>query len=188
MPTGKQDYYAAAFGGINCIWFGIDHPKVEPLELPPAILEQLSQRLILSYTGEARASATSNWSIIKKYIDNVGSAVRQMKAIKAAALAMRDVLLKGDLKTFGVLLAEDWRNHKSLADGVTTPRIERIIGEAEKAGALASKICGSGGGGCMVTLVHEGCRGQVETALRQAGAAVLDYAIDMTGVRIRKSR
>jgi D-glycero-alpha-D-manno-heptose-7-phosphate kinase len=188
MPTGKQDYYAAAFGGINCIWFGIDHPKVEPLELPAATLDQLSRQLILAYTGESRTSAVSNWNILKRYIDNAGSTAQQMKGIKAAASAMRDALLKGDLKRFGELLEEDWRNHKSLADGVTTPQIERMIAEAEKSGALASKMCGTGGGGCMITLVQEGRRAEVEMALQRSGATILNYAIDMGGVRIRKSR
>jgi D-glycero-alpha-D-manno-heptose-7-phosphate kinase len=188
IPTGKQDYYPAAFGGINCLWFGIDHARVEPLELPPELLDQLNNRLLLTYTGEPRPSAASNWNMLKRYIERTGNTVQQMSAIKRTALAMREALLGGDLDRFARLLAEEWNNRKSLADGVTTPVVDRLVSEAERAGALASKICGAGGGGCMITFVRQGGRDAVIAALGKAGGRVLDFSLDNSGVQVRQSR
>lgn len=188
IPTGKQDYYPAAFGGVNCLWFGIEHTRVEPLELDDGTMDQLNQRLVLSYTGASRASATSNWNMIKMYIDQVGTTVHQMQGIKATALAMREALLQGNLDAFAELLAKEWENRKLLADGVTTPPIDRLVSSAAKAGALASKVCGAGGGGCMISFVRPGTRDSVVSALENAGAEVLAFAIDTSGVRVRQSR
>ncbi|NIR00871.1 MAG: GHMP kinase, partial [Gemmatimonadales bacterium] len=84
------------------------------------------------------------------------------------------------------LLGEEWESRKRLAEGVTTPAIDRIVGAAKKAGALASKICGAGGGGCMITFVGEGRREAVESALESVGAQVMPFRIARKGLAVKE--
>ena len=81
-------------------------------------------------------------------------------------------------------LATDWENQKGLADGVTTPEIDRIFDAARQAGAQASKICGAGGGGCFLTVVGEGCQQEVKEAIQGTGGEILDFHFSKSGVQV----
>ena len=111
-----------------------------------------------------------------------------MKAIKTTALAMREALLSERPDDLGKLLSREWNNRKRLAAGVTSPRIDSLMRAAQKAGALSSKICGAGGGGCMITLVKPERRAAVERALSGAGATLLSYRFRPSGVRVWAER
>lgn len=185
IPTGKQDYFPAVYGGVNAIWFGVDGDHVEPLAVGDQILEVLQERLILSFTGESRFSATSNWNMIKAYVENQGETRRNLARISETSTNMRACLMSADLDGFAQLLDEEWENRKRLADGVTTPRIERVMAAAREAGALASKICGAGGGGCMLTFAAPGCAEAVICALEASGAQHIPYRLDREGLLLR---
>ncbi|MBI3077234.1 MAG: GHMP kinase, partial [Deltaproteobacteria bacterium] len=165
VPTGKQDYCAALHGGVNAIRFDVDGVRVERLALPPATRRALEHRLLLSYTGIPHASGATNWGLVKGYIDRQPATVRHLRAIKTIATAMREALLVGDLDRVGALLGEEWEHRRRLGPGVSTPQIDRMMAAARRAGALASKLCGAGGGGCMVTLARQGRRDAVAAAL-----------------------
>jgi len=184
VPTGKQDYYPSFYGGVNAIWFRIREDEVEPLLKSQEDTEQLQSRIILSFTGEPRFSGATNWSMLKMYVENRGDTVAKMKRIKQTALAMRECLLNRDWELLPSLIATEWQNRRTLAEGVTNDRIEEIIAAAASAGALASKICGAGGGGCLVTCCNPSNRNQVERALEAAGASVLQYSISQQGLQI----
>lgn len=183
-PTGKQDYYAALSGGLNAIWFGLDREEVEPL-LPQRRLAGLEEHLVLAHTGEPHASGPTNWSMVRAYLDGVPETVRAFREIRRISHEMRAALRSGDLKTFARLLREEWEQRRELAEGVATRDIDRAIAIARKAGALASKVCGAGGGGCVVSVVPSGRKGTIQRALAREGFQVLPFRIARQGLRLR---
>jgi len=185
IPTGKQDYYPALLGGLNAIWFGVDGDQVEGLAGNGALLNELEQRLLLFFTGESRFSGTSNWNMLKMYIDDLGTTVNNMKAIKQTSIQMRQAFLDGDLDRFAELLNEEWENRKRLADGVTTPRIDALMAAGKDNGALAGRICGAGGGGCMTMFCKPGMQQAVVAALEDLGAEHIPYTIDTEGLNVQ---
>jgi D-glycero-alpha-D-manno-heptose-7-phosphate kinase len=186
IPTGKQDYYAATYGGINAIWFNLDKNIVEKLVVKEKFIRELENRIILSFTGVSHFSGTNNWNMLKRYIDNKGTTRKNMKRIKQTALKMREALLNSDFSLISEALAEEWENRKNLAKGVSNAKIERLMKAAKEVGAEASKICGAGGGGCMITIAKEGAKNRIEENLRKNGAEILDFKIARRGCIIRK--
>lgn len=184
IPTGKQDYYAAIYGGLNALWFDVKGVHLEPLAGDSDFLEELSGRLVLTFTGVSHFSGTNNWHMLKRYIQNQGETREALKKIKHTALAMRDALLARDFRALARALNQEWENRRSLAPGVSTDFIDGLMDAAKGAGALASKICGAGGGGCMVTLVHPGRRARVENALREAGGRILPFVAEAQGLAL----
>lgn len=186
IPTGKQDYLAALYGGVNAFHFDEVGWRREPLIAEESSLREFEGRLVLSFTGETHFSGTSNWNMLKRYIDDAPGSRENMHEIKRVALQMREALQAFDLGQFAELLGREWESRKRLAEGVTTPAIDRIVAAAERAGALASKICGAGGGGCLVTFVEPGSRKAVERALEGAGATVLPAKIARKGLLVKE--
>ncbi len=183
-PTGKQDYYAALHGGLNAVWFHLDGEAVEQL-LPPRRLGGLEEHLVLTFTGEPHASGLTNWSMVRAYLDGVPETVRGLRAIGRISRQMREALRGGDLRLTARLLREEWEQRRTLAAGVSTPEIERAVRTARRAGALASKVCGAGGGGCVVSLVRTGKKDAVTQALAAEGFRLLPVRIARTGLRVR---
>lgn len=187
VPTGKQDYYAAMYGGVNAIWFNIEGAKVEPMILSSSKLKELEKSLILSYTGISHFSGTHNWDMMKLYIDKNKTTRQSMGRIKNIAFKMHEALLAGDIEKISYILDMEWENRKCLAKGVTNKKIDMLMSKAKKEGALASKICGAGGGGCMITIAAPEKTERVVEALKLNGAQVLDFKIDFEGLKIYKS-
>jgi D-glycero-alpha-D-manno-heptose-7-phosphate kinase len=107
-----------------------------------------------------------------------------MRAIGEIAVEMREALRAFDLEAVAALLGREWECRKQLAEGVTTPKIESMVEAARAAGGLASKIMGAGGGGCMITIVAEGRRDDVEAALAAAGADIMPFKIARQGLTV----
>jgi D-glycero-alpha-D-manno-heptose-7-phosphate kinase len=184
IPTGKQDYLAALYGGVNAFHFDAKGWRRERLIGDEENLQALEDRIVLSFTGESHFSGTNNWRMMKRFIDDEPGSRESMGAIRETAAEMREALLAFDIERLGDLLDREWECRKRLADGVTTPQIDAMVAAAKGAGALASKICGAGGGGCMVTLVAEGTRDAVEEALRATAATVMPFRIARKGLTI----
>lgn len=182
IPTGNQDYYAAAYGGVNALWFLPGEDKVE--SLGDAALAELNKRIVLSYTGETRFSGTSNWIMMCRYIDDADGERDKLRAIKGTAVAMREAIVRGNWDHFAAQVDDEWRNRRGLARGVTTPKIDLIMASAKQAGAQASKICGAGGGGCMITVVEPEHREKVENAIAEADGRVLDFEVVAKGLTV----
>ncbi len=182
--TGKQDYFPAMFGGLSAIWFDVTGARREQLVADSALLDELNKSLVLTFAGEPRFSALTNWAMVRNYLDRNPKTVAKMHAIKETALEMYDALKKGDLNGFGRSLRKEWENRRDLAEGVTNATIDRMIANAEKAGAIASKICGAGGGGCMITFVKPDRRKAVIESLVSDGAELMDYRISSRGLTI----
>ena len=186
IPTGKQDYLAALYGGVNAFHFEVRGWEREPLIADEDRLRCFEERIVLTFTGETHFSGTNNWNMIKRFIDDEPRSRESMREIGRTAEEMREALLAFDLDRFAELLDREWQSRKRLAEGVTTPAIDKLVEAARGAGGLASKICGAGGGGCMITFVGEGKRQAVEAALGGAGARVMPFRIAREGLSVKE--
>lgn len=183
IPTGKQDYYAAMYGGINALWFGLEKNVREPLGNSD-LIRKIEKSCVLSFTGISHFSGATNWDMLKAYIEKKGKTVQHMKAITATALAVHDALKKQNLSRLAKLVGQEWQNRKALAKGVTTSKVEKLMSAAKKAGAISSKLCGAGGGGCMITFCKPDDMDSVKMALTLAGADIMPLRISTQGVEM----
>ena len=182
VPTGEQDYYAAAFGGVQAI--ELTAHGVQPRKL--AVDEkELAARGVLCYTGESRNSGINNWEVMKGNIEGKRAVIRHFDRIAAIAAEMRQALEQGDWARAALLLNQEGEAGKRNHLGITTPRIERLIRIAQQNGARAGKVCGAGGGGCVFFLAEPDAKGRIEAALRQAGSRVIPFAVARRGLEVR---
>jgi D-glycero-alpha-D-manno-heptose-7-phosphate kinase len=179
-PTGNQDYLAALNGGLSAYHHGADGTVREKLP----IARGLSKRLVLAYTGQPRRSGFSNWEMFLRFIDGNKTAVNRMEAIARVARELRAALRDGRLDDAGGLLGEEGRLRYSLAPSVATPKILAVDAAARRAGALGVKVCGAGGGGCVVAFAAEGRQREVAEAISGAGARVLEAPTSRGGLKI----
>ncbi len=184
IPTGKQDYLAALYGGVNAFHFTVKGWSREALVTDEEKLRIVEDRAVLSFTGEPHFSGTNNWNMMKNFMENAPGVRDSLGEIGQIAYQMRQAMLAFDLDWVGDLLDKEWQCRRQLAEGVTTPHIEQMAAAAREAGAIASKIMGAGGGGCMITVVKENRRQAVEAALRQAGATIMPFQIDRKGLTV----
>lgn len=184
IPTGKQDYYAALYGGLQAIHFDQAGVRREHIAIPQKTLTQINAGLVLSFTGESHFSGTNNWNMMKRFIDDSGQTRKSLMAIRETSQALYHALCAGDLEQIYALLNQEWKNRQSLAEGVTTPQIEAMIAAANAAGARANKICGAGGGGCLLTLCEPGQREAIEAALVSTGAQIMHHQITSQGLQV----
>lgn len=182
VPAGKQDHIAAVYGGISLIDFTCRDFVRHTVSEEDAASERLEEMIVLSYTGEGRFSGMNNWEITKGFIDNVGEIRQNLLQIRDVARQVGQAVFSGAWGDLGPLVAEEWRLRRMLAQGVSTPRIDSIMSAASAAGGLASKICGAGGGGCMITLVPSIRRHAVEKAIVDTGGEVIPFKIDRAGM------
>ncbi|WP_425374381.1 hypothetical protein [Lichenihabitans psoromatis] len=167
---GRQDQYAATFGGFNFMEFRAnDAVIVNPLRIKREVINELESRTILSYTGVSRESA----NIIDEQSSNVRAGVTRsveaMHKLKLSAVAMKEALLKGDLNLLAETLREGWTSKRNMAAGISNDHIEDALKTAIAAGAEAGKISGAGGGGFMMFLVSLERKRELITALEQKG-------------------
>jgi D-glycero-alpha-D-manno-heptose-7-phosphate kinase len=178
LSGGKQDQYAAAFGGFNFMEFGgADQPDrviVNPLRIKDRILNELESSLVLFHTGQSRDSAR----IIDEQKANVTSgasaSVEAMHQLKQDALIMKEALLKGRLDTFAARLGASWEAKKRLAHSISNSNIDRLMQAAADAGAIAGKVSGAGGGGVVMLMVEPRRKMEVIRALTQFEGYVIN--------------
>ncbi len=165
VPTGTQDHYPPAFGGAAAI------------ELPPGgehrvelrvDLDELQCRVLVCYTGKPRQHGINNWEVYKAHIGGKRAVQISLERISEVAQGMRLALE-----------AHNW--HEA---GRLTKTIDRVIAGARRNGALAGKVCGAGGGGCVVLLIEPDARKRVEKSVVEAGGEVLPATIDRQGVQV----
>jgi D-glycero-alpha-D-manno-heptose-7-phosphate kinase len=144
---------------------------------------ELERRIVLAYTGAPRNSGTNNWEITKRHIDGDRHVFDCFERIRDTCVAMRWALERADWDEVGRQIAAEWDNRKRLAPGVTTPAIDDLIARAAAAGATAAKVCGAGGGGCLFCFGPPDARDSIATALAAGGARLLDYRLELEGLR-----
>jgi len=178
-PSGKQDEYVAAFGGIRAYEVGRDgEVRVESIPLSTHSLAELEANSLLFFTGITRSSA-SVLSEQQKAVEK-GSAIEKMDRIKAIGFKVRDALANGDLTRFGELLDEHWKVKRGVVKAMTNDRIDRWYRVAKKNGALGVKVIGAGGGGFMMVYCENG-RSKLRDAMDKEGLVEYRFRFDFDG-------
>jgi D-glycero-alpha-D-manno-heptose-7-phosphate kinase len=184
VPTGWQDYIPALYGGANSLHLERDGVRREKL---PVSISEVEKRFVLCYTGMPRNSAINNWEVMKAHIDGDPKVHKNFEQITSIAIRMREALLAGDWNDAGELLALEWENRKRNFKGISTALIDKMISESRKHGALAAKVCGAGGGGCVVFLVEPGSKRAVENLLARLGGEIIHFGVSRTGLEVRSN-
>ena len=180
---GKQDHYASAMGGISFMEFMEEEVKVSKLKLSQDVLYELEKNLVLCYTGKSRLSGDIHRKVREAYEGEEPKTRQALRNLKSIAFEMKNVLLNGDLKAFGELLNENWKNQKALHPSVTNPQIDDIFEAVMANGALGGKACGAGGGGCLLFYAQPDCEHLVRKKLEEAKVNVIDFNFDFTGLQ-----
>ncbi|MEY4048063.1 MAG: hypothetical protein RL284_1614 [Bacteroidota bacterium] len=183
MAGGRQDQYAATFGGFNFMEFGAnDKVIVNPLRIKEKVLFELENNLVLFFTETSRLSS----SIIQKQQDNVNnnvlSSIDAMHLLKEQAILMKEALLKGEVNQIGEILHFGWQQKKAMAQGITNDSIDLYYETAMNAGATGGKISGAGGGGFMIFYAPENHKFKVIRSLEKIGGKVLLYQFVQYGM------
>jgi len=185
VPTGTQDHYPPAFGGTSAIHLRAGGEFREALNVDPSDLES---RLVVCYTGKPRQSGINNWEVFQAQINGDKRITRNLAEISAIAQQLRVAILRADWNEVGCLIREEWKARRTNLPNISTPVIDNIISAARENGALAGKVCGAGGGGCVTLLIEPQARERVEAAVRGAGGEILPMRIDRSGVRVKVTR
>jgi D-glycero-alpha-D-manno-heptose-7-phosphate kinase len=180
---GRQDQYAATFGGVNFMEFaGNDKVIVNPLRIRGSILHELNYNLLLYHTGTSRSSS----AIIERQIEEVGddnrTAIAAMHHLKEQAILMKEALLTGRLNEIGRILDFGWQYKKRMAEGITNPSIDELYETMKRAGVIGGKISGAGGGGFMMLYIVGNRRYAVMDAMKAFGGWFLNYQFCDHGV------
>jgi len=184
MAGGKQDQYAAAFGGFNFMEFGAnDRVVVNPLRLKRELANELESRLLLYYTGRSRESARIIESQIAATKVPNGEAIEAMHAIRQAATNMKEALLRGRITDVLEILGSSWNDKKKAASGISNAHIDDVASTAVAAGASGLKISGAGGGGFMMIAVDPSRRYDIVRALEPLGGRFFSFTFVEQGVQ-----
>lgn len=183
-PIGKQDQYAAAFGGLNCFEFNEGGVRITPLNMTPATIRSLERQIMLFYTGATRQA--------RAILDEQRTASEQRSSRTVAALhhikqlgwQIKHALEHGQLSDFGALLDESWQHKKMLANGVTNDFIDEAYRQARQHGATGGKITGAGGGGFLMLHCSEDRQEEVHQALQRHGLQRVRCAFEFEGTRV----
>jgi D-glycero-alpha-D-manno-heptose-7-phosphate kinase len=187
MPIGKQDQYAAAFGGLNCIQFNQDGVTVEPLRVSAETRHSLEQGLMLFFTGSSRQSSTILRHQEQASREGEQATIARLDEIKDLGVQIRNALERGDLEVFGELLHRSWMNKRELTQGITNPFLDECYQAARDNGALGGKVTGAGGGGFMMLYCPQEQQQAVTDALTALGLQRRSFELDTDGVQVMEA-
>ncbi len=175
LSGGKQDQYAAAFGGFNFMeFYDGDRVIVNPLRIKEWIWSELEASLVLYFTGVSRASAKIIEEQSRNIRDGRADSLDAMHRLKAEATQMKEALLRGDFARLASIMQSGWLAKKQSASSITNPLIDEIEALAFGNGAKATKVSGAGGGGFMMFLCDPADRVRLVRALASAGGTLYD--------------
>jgi D-glycero-alpha-D-manno-heptose-7-phosphate kinase len=170
LAGGKQDHYAAAFGGVNFIEFlKNDRVIVNPLRVPVNVVNELELSLVICFSGVSRSSDRIIAEQQRQLVSLQPEAMASMHQLKADALEMKEALLRGEIQRLSKVLNRSWQAKKRTASGISTDTLDAFYETAMAAGAYGGKVSGAGGGGFMMFIVEPARRVHVINALRHAG-------------------
>ena len=183
--VGKQDEYAAAFGGLNYLSIDRDGSvQVEPLDLDSVVLREFQSNLMLFFTGSAHHS----WSILEEQEASTRShasgTIEALHQVKDLATRMRQLLKQGELQRFADLLDSSWQAKRRISNKISTPRIDQLYSSARNAGALGGKITGAGGGGFLLLYCEPAHQPAVRRAMSNEGIREMDFGFDTQGALV----
>lgn len=182
LSGGRQDQYAAAFGGVNYIEFATGGQViVNPLRVPDAILKELESSIVICFSGLSRQSADIIEQQTAAMVVSEGKTIEAMHRLKSDALEMKRALLTGQIEKMAEILNASWLAKRSTAAGISNSRIDELLELAMTNGALGGKVSGAGGGGFMFFLVHPERRYKLIEALTAAGANATPVMFTQSG-------
>ena len=182
-PIGKQDQYAAAFGGLNVIEFNPDGSvDVTPVRISDEVRTELDQNLKLYYLGNQRSAS----AILAEQKKNTSAQdkFQALETMVALVYQLRDSIESGDLNQFGALLHENWILKQRLASGITTPQITNTYDAGLAAGALGGKLLGAGGGGFMLFYAPQEVHASLDDAMHSVGATPFEFNMETEGSKL----
>lgn len=183
MAGGKQDQYAATFGGINFMeFYEGNNVIVNPLRVRSELKNELQFNLVLYYTQTSRESAKIIESQAELAKEKTDKPIAATHVVKKQAFLMKEALLKNELSKIGEILKVSWENKKQMAKGITTPLIDKIYQTAINNGATGGKISGAGGGGFMIFYCDHSTRYDVIKSLAQFGGESKIYQFNDEGL------
>ena len=183
IKGGKQDQYAATFGGFNFIEFLEDKSIVNPLRIKSDTLNELEYRLLLCYTGETRLSAGIIDDQVSRYVQGREGTIKALDEAKTLAIAMKNALLLGQIDELGSLLHEAWRAKKGFSPKITSPHIDEMYATARRSGAIGGKLLGAGGGGYLILLCEFDKWHIVAQRLEKLGGQIVKFSFDYIGLQ-----
>ncbi len=184
VPAGTQDYYPALWGGVQALWWRPGEVVREPL---PALPHELEKRLLLVYTGTSRHSGTNNWEVFKTHLDGDRRVHRLFEKIAGAGREMAQSLKRGDFVAAGSAMEVEAEARKRLFPGIVTPGIRSLERAVRRTGAIATKVCGAGGGGCVVIYVYPEDMDRCRAKVRALGFRDLPFKIQRKGLSFQRA-
>ena len=182
LSGGRQDQYAAAFGGVNYIEFlADDRVVVNPLRVRRAYLAELESSLVVCFTGQSRQSETIINEQVKGLTDLDPSVLDGMHRLKQDAAAMKDAVLEGDMRRIARVLMRSWEAKKMTATGIATPLVDQLFELAMREGAWGGKVSGAGGGGFLMFCTDPENRYRLTSALNEAGGVASAVKFTLEG-------
>ncbi len=183
IAGGRQDQYAATFGGFNYIEFHGDHTVVNPLRVRPAVVNELQYRLLLCYTGRSRHSGNIVKRQTRSFMKGERKVVTALHDLKAMTADMKSALLLGQLDRFGGLLHDAWLHKRKLDPQVSSSEIDNMYAEARKKGAVGGKILGAGGGGYLLLFCRFDRKHKIAAQLEKMGGQVVEFSFESQGLQ-----
>lgn len=176
MAGGRQDQYAATFGGVNFMeFFADDKVIVNPLRIRQEYLFELENNLVLYYTATNRESAKIIERQTQNVLDKKGKPIEAMHQLKQQSIRMKEALLKGKVHEIGEILDFGFQQKRQMAEGISNDLMDAIYMAAKKAGATGGKISGAGGGGFMIFYCPDNSKYAVTEALTVFGGHCKNY-------------
>ncbi len=184
LSGGRQDQYAATFGGFNFMEFNAnDHVIVNPLRIKNWIVNELNSSMVLYYTGVSRSSASIIDQQISQFKKQGSDSLTASHQIKKDAYEMKEALLKGDIVRFASILERSWVEKQKLAQNISNRDIDDLMLEAKANGALAGKVSGAGGGGFIMFIVDPVKKMGLINMLSQKSGKVVNFNFEKQGVQ-----
>ncbi|MDR2866967.1 MAG: kinase [Methanomassiliicoccaceae archaeon] len=186
LKGGKQDQYAAVFGGFNLMEFKKHGVRVHKVHLKDETVNELQYCSLLCYTGRSRDSANIIEAQMKRY--GGGSNVEALDAAKKLAKDGRDALMQGNVRKFGEILNESWAQKKRFTPDVTNSTVDELYSVAMDNGAIGGKVSGAGGGGFMYFVCEYDKKHLIAKELQKKGARITDFMFERSGVQTWRHR
>jgi D-glycero-alpha-D-manno-heptose-7-phosphate kinase len=181
IAGGRQDHYAAAFGGALGLRFSADGVQVRTIELSANTRSEVERRCSIVYTGQSRISGDTINAVIGAYRNRESKVVGALQRMRETAEQMPHVLAAGDLDGLATLVDEQWVHQRSLHPAIPTPLIDAIIGSARAAGAIGAKALGASGGGCVLVIARSDRADDVRRVVATMGE-LLPFTVAARGV------
>ena len=181
VAGGRQDHYAAAYGGALGLRFSANRVDVRNIPISTRTRTDLERRCLIAYTGQSRISGETITAVMNAYRQRDAHVLEALKRMRETAEQMPDALATGNIDALAALVAEQWTHQRSLHPAIPTPAIDEIIARASEAGSLGAKALGASGGGCVLVIARANRVDQVRAAVAPLGE-LLSFKIDLTGV------